>query len=78
MPDFSGCDRGDDSLRFVPERPGVLLHRAVGDARLPAHDLPAVTCLERRDQLIPITIAKFRSAQDLALCARAFEASLVL
>ena len=54
----------------------MLLHRAVWDARLPAHNMPAVTCLERRDQLIPITIAEFRSAQDLALCARAFEASL--
>jgi hypothetical protein len=54
----------------------VLLHRAVRDARLPAHNMPAVTCLERRHQLIPITFAEFRSAQDLALCARAFEASL--
>ena len=67
------CQR---SFRFVPERSRVLLHRAVRDARLPAHNMPAVTCLERRHQLIPITFAEFRSAQDLALCARAFEASL--
>ena len=53
----------------------MLLHRAVWDARLPAHNMPAVTCLESRDQLIPITIAEFRSAQDLALCTRSFEAS---
>jgi hypothetical protein len=60
--------------RFVTELSGVFLHRAVRDARLPAHDLPAVAGFERRDQLVPITMAEFRPTQDLALCARAFEA----
>ena len=76
MRDF--CSRIEpcaSSFRFVPERSRVLLHRAVRDARLSAHNMPAVTYLERRDQLIPITIAEFRPAQDLAPCARPFEAS---
>jgi hypothetical protein len=35
--------------------------------------LPAVTCLERRDQLIPITITKSRPAEDLAVRPHTFE-----
>ena len=58
MLDFCGRDRRDNSLRFVPERPGVLLHRTVWDARLPAHDMPTIAGLERRDQLVPITMAE--------------------
>jgi hypothetical protein len=54
----------------------MLLHRAVWDARLPAHGMPAVAGLKRGDELAPITIAEFRPAQDLASCARPFEASL--
>ena len=52
----------------------MLLHRAVWDARLPAHGVPAVAGIERGNELVPITIAEFRPAQDLALCTRSFEA----
>jgi hypothetical protein len=52
----------------------MLFDRAVRDACLPADGMPAIAGFERRKQLFPITVAEFRPAQDLAFCARPFEA----
>ena len=53
----------------------MLLDRAVRNPCPPAHNIPAIARFERRGQFVAITIAEFRPAQDLAPCARPFEAS---
>src|SRR5260370_6211546 len=76
MSDFCRRDRRDSSLRFVPERSRVLLHRAIRDPCLRANGVPAAAGFERRDELVPITITELWPAQDLALCARSLQAGL--
>jgi len=38
--------------------------------------VPALTGVEGRAQLLPVTIAEFRPPEDLAACARTFETGL--
>ena len=63
-------------LRLVAQRTGVFLDRAVRNARCNAHRMPAVPGLERRDELLPVTIAKSWPAQDLPVCSRPLKTGL--